>query len=103
MGFKFQGCLNHGESDLASTRRNVLCSDQPPGGRNGLPALEGSVTFFAGEGFSGGATLWLGSCSWHSGIAGEGRSAERLGYRSLEGPLYSCDYLISLDSPWQKQ
>lgn len=50
-------------------------------------AFLGMSGLLAGEGFPGGATLWLGSCSGHSGIGGEGSGVGRLGYRSSEGPL----------------
>lgn len=52
----------------------------------GPPALECS-DLLAGGGFLGGATLWLGFCSQHSGIGGEGSSVESLGYRASKGLL----------------
>lgn len=67
----FQGCLNDREFELASTRRNGLCSDKAQDGRAGPPALECS-DLLAGGGFLGGATLWLGFCSQHSGNGGQG-------------------------------
>lgn len=57
----FQGCLNDSRSDLVSTKKNGVYSDEAQSGRNGPPALECSA-FSASGGFPSGATLWLGSC-----------------------------------------